>query len=165
MNKTSLSILILLSLLTAPALANEDEEKAPNPLTAIKWVGKHRDEVVKLLGEPVKSKKTGKGETLIFHGPMEWFADPSELRHRHGKVAVDPESKRPITIGIVTESDAPSPADEYQVVSDSEGNPLGAFGRPMLSPGTGGVSVHRLKLFLDENGYVYKTKIGKRLAK
>ena len=45
------------------------------------------------------------------------------------------------------------------------GNTVGAYGKPIIAPGTGVVAVHRLKLFLDDKGYVYKTKVGKRVTK
>jgi hypothetical protein len=163
MVKCRLSILLLIPLLIAPGIAAQ--EGAADPQTAIEWVGKHRDEVIKLLGDPVKIKKNSKGEILTFHGPLEWFAESSELPHLPGQIVVKPESENPIRIGIKPTGAAASPADDYELITDGDGNLVGAYGAAITPPGTGVVTVHRMKLFLDEKGYVYRTKIGKRVAK
>jgi hypothetical protein len=164
MCRTTTTILLAAALLLIPALAKEKKESPPSALTAIDWVGKDRDYVIKLLGQPVKSKKTGKGEVLTFHGPMEWFADPSDLRGRSGQAVIGEETDHPIRFGVSQTPGAPSPADEVELVTDSEGNVLGGYGGPVPTMGTGGVSIHKLKIFLDDNGIVYKTKVGKRVA-
>jgi hypothetical protein len=163
MIKNSLPLLVLIPLLVSP-LGAAEEIKA-DPQTTIEWVGKHRDEVIKLLGEPVESKKNAKGEILLFHGPLEWFGTPSDAPKRSGEIVIKPESERPIRIGVKTIAAAASPADDHEIITDSEGNTVGAYGKPIIAPGTGVVAVHKLKLFLDDEGYVYKTKVGKRVTK
>jgi len=163
MIKCLLPFLLIVPFLIAPLCAAE-QSKA-DPQTTIEWVGKHRDEVLKLLGEPVESRKNNKGEILIFHGPLEWFAPPDDPRHRSDEVLLETKSEKPIRIGIKTTTPAASPADDHEIITDGEGNAVGAYGRAIIAPGTGVVTVHRLKLFLDEKGYVYKTKVGKRVAK
>ena len=163
MNRTATAILLAAALLATPALAKEKKDEPPSALTAIEWVGKDRDYVIKMLGQPVQSKKTAKGEILTFHGPMGWFADPSDLRGRSGQGVIGPESDHPVRIGVSQTKGAPSPADEVELVTDSEGNVLGGYGGPVPTMGTGGVSIHKLKIFLDHNGVVYKTKVGKQV--
>jgi hypothetical protein len=163
MIKNSFALLLLIPLLISPLGATE-EIKA-DPQTTIEWIGKHRDEVIKLLGEPVESKKNAKGEVLVFHGPLEWFAPPDDPRHSSSELLLKPESEKPIRIGVKTTTAAASPADDHEIITDSEGNTVGAYGKPIIAPGTGVVTVHKLKLFLDDKGYVYKTKVGKRVTK
>jgi hypothetical protein len=164
MCRTTTAILLAAALLITPTLAKEKKEGPPSALTAIEWVGKHRDYVIKMLGQPVQSKKTAKGEVLTFHGPMEWFADPSDLRGRSGQGVIGPESDHPVRIGVSQTPGAASPADEVELVTDSEGNVLGGYGGPVPTMGTGGISIHKLKIFLDDKGIVYKTKVGKRIT-
>jgi hypothetical protein len=163
MIKQSVSILCLFPLLIGPADAAE--EKAANPQQTIEWVGKHRDEVIRLLGEPVKSKKSGKSEVLFFHGPLEWFAEPKDPDQLADQVVLKSGSEKPIRIGVNTKRVGASPADDHEIITDAEGNAVGAYGRVITAPGTGVVAIHRMKLFMDEKGYVYKVKIGKPVAK
>ena len=163
MIKCLLPLLLIVPLLMAPLCAAE-QSKA-DPQTTIEWVGKHRDEVIKLLGEPVESRKNNKGEILIFHGPLEWFAPPDDPRYRSDEVLLKTESENPIRIGVRTTAAAASPADDHEIITDADGNAVGAYGKPIIAPGTGVVAVHRLKLFLDDKAYVYKTKVGKRVTK
>lgn len=164
MSRTTATILLSVALLLTPSLAKEKKDDPPSALTAIEWVGKDRDYVIKMLGQPVESKNNRKGEVLTFHGPMEWFADPSDLRGRSGQAEIGSESDHPVRFGVSQTAGAPSPADEVELVTDSEGNVLGGYGGPVPTMGTGGVSIRKLKIFLDDKGIVYKTKVGKRVT-
>jgi hypothetical protein len=88
MNKIGLAIIILAAVAVVPAPASEKNEAAS--AVADFWVGKHRDEVVEILGPPEKSKKTLKGEVLTYLGPVKWMASGTGT-YGHPSEAVDSE--------------------------------------------------------------------------
>lgn len=156
-------VFVLLTLMLAPAAVAE--EKANAPRMKIEWIGMHRDDLIKLLGEPVKVKKSDEGEILVFNGPPEWFADPTDPKRRPGQVIIKSGKGHPIMVGGRTTTPAASPADDHEIITDSEGNAVGAYGEALTAPGTGVVTVRKMKFFLDDKGCVRRIKVGKRVAK
>jgi hypothetical protein len=72
MGKTGLAVVILLTAIAIPSQATEKAQAAAS--VADFWMGKHKDDVVEILGPPEKSKRTAKGEVLIYLGPVKWMA-------------------------------------------------------------------------------------------
>jgi len=80
-----------------------------------------------------------------------------QYRRISDEIVLKPESEKPMKIGVHTTRAGASPADDYEIITDAEGNTVGAYGKAITAPGTGVVAVHRMKLFLDEKGKVLKT--------
>ncbi len=72
MYKIGLAMIIFLTVAIIPASASKKSEAAS--AVADFWMGKHRDEVVEILGPPEKSKRTAKGEVLVYPGQVKWIA-------------------------------------------------------------------------------------------
>lgn len=88
MNKIGLAIIIIAAVAVMPASASEKNEAAS--ALAEFWVGKHKSEVIEILGAPEKSRKTMKGEVLVYIGPIRYLATGTNP-HGHAGEAVDSE--------------------------------------------------------------------------
>jgi hypothetical protein len=149
-------ILIALFTLTTALLTAMADDPAPTESKA--WKGKSHDEVVALLGEPLKVKK-GKdgGKVLIYEGVPRWIIEPALgiVDPALGRASLERES----TVG----SKERKVKVEYN--RDSETDP-GRTGVPVESTEVlldGGAVRDRLKVFLDARGQVFRVKLGKRV--
>jgi hypothetical protein len=130
MSKTRLIPVALIALLAGLTYAGKGAQTTSSE--AEFWLGKQRDEVVSILGQPEKSKRTAKGEVLVYLRSVEWYATATEA---YG---------------------------QQRDTLDDQGNPAGGAGGPGPGAGPASAVRQKIKLYLDRNGLVYKVKTGKR---